>query len=135
MRVRWIYLGGATITAGVLAGGTAAGFTAQDWAVSADVSLIYMGVLAAAWAALYGFRSAWYRSHIGRAVLAQSVILAAVICQGAVSQWVSHEYPGRHQIRFALYSLGAIAFVSMLISLWREQQRGTGEVTPRDPPP
>ena len=123
MRVRTIYIIGTVVTVVSLVVGTVCGMTSHDWATGADVSLIYMGVLATAWSVLYGIRSAWRSSAVGRAVLTQSVILAAVLIQGAVSQWIDHDYPWRHEIRFALYSLGAVSFVAMLRSLWREQQR------------
>lgn len=124
MRVRTMYAIGTTAVAAALAVGAGAGVGTGHWAVAADGCLAVMAVLAAAWAMLYGVGSAWQSSSLGRAVLAQAIIMAAVLAQGAVSQWVSTDYPGRHEIRFTMYALGAVAYATMLRSLWREQRRG-----------
>jgi hypothetical protein len=46
-----------------------------------------------------------------------------VLDQIALSLWWDLDYPFRQQIRFAIYTLGAVAYLPMLVSLLREQSR------------
>lgn len=80
-------------------------------------------MLAVLFAALYAGRSRWWTNRIGKIYLAKSLILALVLMQAVVSVWWQDDYPGRQVIRFIIYSLGAVTYVPMLWSLWREQQR------------
>lgn len=118
--MRWIYVAGAA--------GVAATIVADIWVdvrygLAANVALLCIGVLAVAFAALYGCRSRWWTNRIGKIYLAKSLILALVLVQAVVSVWWQDDYPGRQIIRFIIYSLGAVVYVPMLVSLWREQQR------------
>lgn len=118
--MRWIYFVGAGAVASTI---TADVWFDIDYGLAADVSLIYIAILTAAFAALYGCRSRWWTNRIGKIYLAKSVILALVLIQAVVSVWWQDDYPGRHIIRFIIYSLGAVTYVPMLLSLWREQNR------------
>lgn len=118
--MRWIYFAGA--------GGVAATITADIWfdidyRIAANVSLIYIAALTIGFAVLYGARSRWWTNRIGKIYLVKSLILALVLIQAAISVWWHMDYPGRDIIRFIIYSLGAVAYVPMLVSLWREQNR------------
>lgn len=118
--MRWLYL------VGLL--GIAATFVSDIWcdidySIAADVSLVYIAVLSAAFAVRYAGWSKWWTNRIGTVYLAASVILALVLTQAMVSVWWQDDYPGRQIIRFIIYSLGAVAYVPMLVSLWREQRR------------
>lgn len=118
--MRWIYAVGA---AGVAATVISDIWIDVDYGLNADIALLCIGALAVAFAALYGGRSRWWTNRIGKVYLAKSLILALVLAQAVVSVWWQDDYPGRQIIRFVIYSLGAVAYVPMLVSLWREQQR------------
>lgn len=89
----------------------------------ANTSLTAMAVLVTAFTVLYATRSNWRANHIGHLFLVKSTLLSLVLCQVSLSVWTGSSYPGRDQIRLAIYAGGALAFVGMLVSLWREQQR------------
>lgn len=118
--MRWVYVAGA---AGVAATILSDVWVDVHYGTAADVALLCIGVLAVAFAALYGCRSRWWTNRIGKVYLAKSLILALVLVQAVVSVWWQDDYPGRQIIRFIIYSLGAVVYVPMLASLWREQQR------------
>lgn len=127
--MRWIYVAGAVGIAATLAADI---WTDIDYRIAANVSLVYIAVLASVFAALYGWRSRWWSNRIGKIFLVQSVLLAIVVVQGSVSVWwPDGHYPGKDYLRFAIYSLGAVAYVPMLISLWREQQADRREANHR----
>lgn len=93
-----------------------------DYRVAANISLIYVASLTTVFVLLYGIRSNWRSNRIGKTLFAKSVVLPLVLWQIVVSVWWDIDYPFRHQIRFVIYVLGAVAYVTMLVSLWREQQ-------------
>ena len=94
-----------------------------NYQLAADISLICIAVWASLFAIRYAFWSRWWSTRIGRVFLANAVVLALVLIQGAVSAWWPGDYPGRGAIRFAIYTLGSTAFVPMVITLWCEQRR------------
>lgn len=118
--MRWAYL---AAVAGIVATVVADIWFDIDFRLAANVSLIYVAVFTTTFAVLYGFRSRWWSNRIGRIFLVNSVVLPLVIAQIVLSTWWDADYPGRQQIRFVIYSLGAVVYVPMLVSLWREQQR------------
>lgn len=89
---------------------------------AANVALLVLAVMVVAFTLLYVIRSPWERNRVGRIYAAKSIVLALVLAQISVSSWVSLEYPGRQPIRLTIYTLGALVYVPMLWSLWREQQ-------------
>ena len=54
--------------------------------------------------------------------LAKGVAFSLVLWQGVAAVWVDDTYPYRHHLRFAIYSLGAVAYAAMVITLWVEQR-------------
>lgn len=118
--MRWIYVAG---TVGVAATIISDIWVDVDYALNADIALVLVGVLAVAFAIRYAGWSKWWTNRIGKIYLAKSLILALVLVQAVVSVWWQDDYPGRQIIRFIIYSLGAVVYVPMLASLWREQQR------------
>lgn len=118
--MRWIYLVGAAAVAATIISDY---WFTIDYEIAANVSLIYIAVLTISFTVLYGWRSRWWTNRIGKVYLAKSIILALVLIQAAMSVWWQDDYPGRQIIRFVIYSLGAVAYVPMLVSLWREQNR------------
>lgn len=98
-----------------------------DYRIAANVSLIVVAVLVVAFAVLYWARSRWWTNRIGKIYLAKSVVLSLVLGQIVVATWWDADYPGRQHIRFAIYTLGAVVYLPMIVALWREQQRDRRE--------
>lgn len=94
-----------------------------DYQLWANIALLSVAALVTSFGALYGIRSRWKTNPIGRVFFGKSMILPLVLWQASLSSWWSTEYPGRQHIRFAIYTIGAIAYLWMIRSLWREQQR------------
>ena len=126
--MRWLYLIG---LAGIVGTLIADIWYEIDYSVAADVSLIYIAILSAAFAVRYAGWSKWWTNRIGKVYLAKSVILALVLVQAMVSVWWQSDYPGRQIIRFIIYSMGAVVYVPMLVTLWREQRRDRRDVGAR----
>ncbi|MBM4489492.1 hypothetical protein GS935_20375 [Rhodococcus hoagii] len=89
---------------------------------AANIALLVLAIMVAAFTLLYVIRSPWERNRVGRIYAAKSIVLALVLAQISVSSWVSLDYPGRQPIRLVIYTLGAIVYAPMLWALWREQQ-------------
>ncbi|MHC9292054.1 putative phage holin [Mycobacterium sp. LTG2003] len=94
-----------------------------DYQFWADVSLLAVAVLVLIFTAQYLGRSRWWTNRIGKVYLTKSVVLSLVLVQIAVALWWDTDYPFRQHIRFAIYALCAVAYVPMIATLWREQQR------------
>jgi len=115
----WLYIGGAAAIA--------ATFLADlwldiDYRFAADVSLIHMAVLVTVFTVMYGWRSSWRVNRIGKVFLVKGVAFSMVLWQIVVSVWIDMDYPFRQHIRFAIYSLGAVAYGVMVVTLWLEQR-------------
>ena len=119
--MRWFYLVAGLLMAGTLAADVWVDFI--DYRVAANVSLVYIAVAVTGFALLYGIRSNWVANRIGRAFLTKSVVFSVVLWQIVVATWIDVDYPFRQHIRFVIYSFGALAYVHMVVMLWREQQR------------
>lgn len=122
--MRWAYIGGTLLIAATFIADI---WLPIDYRVAANVSLIYMGALTTIFVLLYGFRSNWRANKVGRTLFAKSVVLPFVLWQIVLATWWDTDFPYRQQIRFIIYSLGAIAYVTMTVLLWREQQRDRSE--------
>lgn len=126
--MRWLYLIG---LAGIVGTLIADIWCEIDYGLAADVSLIYIAILSASFAVRYAGWSRWWTNRIGKVYLAKSVILALVLVQAMVSVWWQSDYPGRQIIRFIIYTMGAVVYVPMLVTLWREQRRDRRDVGAR----
>lgn len=118
--MRWVYIAGLAGIACTLASDI---WLDVDYEFTANVALLCMGCLVTVFAVSYGGWSKWWTNRIGKIYLTKSVILALVLAQASASVWWQDDYPGRQVIRFVIYSLGAVVYVPMLVSLWREQWR------------
>lgn len=131
--MRWLYAAG---LAGITATLTSDIWCDVDYQRAADISLIYVAVLAAVFAVRYAFWSKWWTNRIGKINMAAAVLLALVLLQGMAAVWWTDEFPGRQVARFVIYSMGATAYVPMIVALVREQRRTprtrTAQRTPRD---
>ena len=116
--MRWLY----TLAAALLGIALVADVWLEpNYRLAANISLIVMTVLVTTFTVLYLARSRWWANDIGKTYLAKSVVLALVLAQGTLAVWWATDFPGRDHVRFAIYALGAVAYVPMLITLWREQ--------------
>ncbi len=105
----------------------------DDYRVGANVSLIYIALLTSVFTARYAFWSQWWNSRVGPTYLTLKLLMTLVLWQIVVATWWDSDYPGRQQIRFAIYSLGAVAVLAMINTLVHEQRRGRDEfVKPPD---
>lgn len=118
--MRWAYIGGILLVAATFAADI---WVPIDYRVAANVSLIYVAVLTTIFILLYGIRSKWRTNHIGRTLFAKSIVLPFVLWQIVIATWWDTDFPFRQQIRFVIYSLGAVAYLTMVVMLAREQKR------------
>lgn len=118
--MRWLYLTGFLAICGTFLADV---FLPVDYRIAANTTLIVLAGLVTVFTLLYGIRSRWRSNPIGKIFLVKGVFLAAVLWQIVVAQWIDTEYPFRQQIRFVIYAGGAVAYIVMLASLWRLQQR------------
>jgi len=116
--MRWAYVGGIALLGCTFVADI---WLPVDYRVAANVSLIYMAALTTIFILLYGLRSNWRANHIGRTLFAKSVVLPFVLWYNVLATWWDTDFPFRQQIRFAIYSLGAVAYLTMVVMLWREQ--------------
>lgn len=93
-----------------------------DYRVAANSSLAILAGLVTIFTALYGWRSSWRANTIGKVFLAKGIAFSLVLWQIVVAVWWDADYPGRQHLRFIIYSLGAIAYAAMVVTLWVEQR-------------
>ncbi len=93
-----------------------------DYELAANVSLLFLAAFVTGFTVLYVSRSIWWRNEIGKIYLAKCIVLSLVLDQIALVVWVEADYPFRQQIRFALYTTGAVVYLPMLFSLWMQQR-------------
>lgn len=127
----WIYLSGLAGIIGVLVADI---WFDVDYRLAANVSLIYIALLVTVFTVLYGVRSRWRSNYLGRAFLIKGILLAAVLWQASAAVWIDTDYPGRQLFRFIIYTGGAVAYLVMLIILWREQRKDREVTAALDPP-
>lgn len=118
--MRWAYLAGIVVIAATFIADT---WLPVDYQLGADLSLIAVAALTTIFVFLYGVRSNWRGNRIGKTLFAKSIVLPFVLWQIVLSVWWDADYPFRNQIRFMIYLLGAVAYITMLVTLWKEQQR------------
>ena len=117
----WLYLAsGAGIVAAFLADLL---WIDVDYRVAANVSLVFVTVFTTLFVVLYGVRSKWRTNLVGKIFFIKAVFLPLMLWQIVLATWGDTDYPGRQPIRFAIYSLAAVAYLSMVLVLWREQRR------------
>lgn len=118
--MRWVYSVAILAITGVLISGI---WFQIDYRLWANVALIAVSALVTTFTVLYFTRSKWWANTIGEIYLKKSIILSAVLLQIAVANWIDDDFPSRQSIRFVIFTLGAVVYVPMIVSLWREQQR------------
>jgi hypothetical protein len=121
--MRWVYSAAALAIAGALFVGI---FVDINFRVWANVALIAISVLVTIFTGLYLLRSKWWANAIGEVYLRKSIIVWAVLVQITVANWLDNDFWGRQSIRFIIFAAGAVVYVPMIESLWREQQNDRG---------
>ncbi|MGB3484035.1 MAG: hypothetical protein WBB07_17695 [Mycobacterium sp.] len=125
--MRWVYGGGlGIILATFLADGIG---LPVDYRLAANWSLTFFAVFVTAFTIRYGFWSNWRANRIGVILLAKSVFLSVAVWQIVASTWIGQDYPYRQQIRFIIYAFGALSYLTMVVTLWREQRRDRAELS------
>lgn len=105
-----------------------AGFIASDawwepnYQLAANISIAVLAGAVNVFTVLYWARSNWTANRIGKIFLQKCFFLSLVLNQIVLAVWWDTEYPFRQQVRFAIYALGAVAYLAMVVTLWREQQ-------------
>lgn len=122
--LRWFYLACAILIAIILLCDILFDINYQ---FGANLALLVLAALVNAFTLLYVIRSKWRSNRIGRIFLAKCAVLSLVLDQIVLAVWWDLEFPGRQHVRFAIYALGALVYIPMLISLWCEQQRDRGK--------
>lgn len=118
--MRWVYLVAILATVGTLLADL---WWDVNYRLAANVSLIYIAILTTTFTILYAWRSRWWVNRIGKIYLTKSIVMSLVLVQIVAATWWAADYPGRQHVRFLIYTLGALVYIPMLVSLWREQQR------------
>lgn len=101
-----------------------------DYRLAANISLLCIAVLVNTFTGFYLTRSKWWTNRIGRIYLAKCLVFSLVLVQIALTLWGDADYPYRQQIRFAIYTVGAIVYVPMLVSLLRLQRADREDQVP-----
>lgn len=94
-----------------------------DYQLAANIAIAVLAAAVNVFTVLYVTRSNWKANRIGRIFLRKCIFLSLVLNQIVAAVWFDSEYPGRQHVRFAIYALGAIAYIAMVVSLWHEQQK------------
>lgn len=97
-------------------------FDSDDYRVAANLSLVYLTVFTAVFTVRYAGWSDWRASRIGPTYLMFKLVMTLVLTQIVASTWWDLNYPYRHQIRFVIYSVGAVFAIPMIAALVREQE-------------
>lgn len=111
-----------------------------NYRFAANIALLTMATLVVAFTILYVTRSRWSSNKIGLIYAVKCGALSMVLVQATVASWWNLDYPGRQQIRFMIYAIGALVYVPMILSLLHEQKRDRAgersefELPPRVPP-
>lgn len=99
-----------------------------NYRTAANFALLIMATLVVSFTLLYVLRSRWSTNKIGLIYAVKCGALSLVLVQATVASWWDLEYPFRQQIRFMIYAVGALVYIPMIVSLFREQQRDRGEL-------
>lgn len=118
--MRWVYVLGTLATVAVPVADI---WVDIDYGFAANLSLTYIAAFVTLFTVLYGIRSRWRANSIGKTFFTKCAFLSLVLWQGVVSTWAGGDHPYRDVIRYVIYTLGAIAYLPMIITLWREQRR------------
>lgn len=93
-----------------------------DYRVAANISLIYVASLTTIFHLLYALRSNWKANRVGKIFFVKTIFLPVMLWQIVLSTWWDTDYPYRQHLRFAIYSLAAVAYWAMVVALWNEQR-------------
>lgn len=114
----WLYILGVLLTAFTVLADV---WTDIDYHLAANVSLIYISALVTVFTIRYGFWSNWKANRVGKVVLTKSITFSVVLWLITLQNWWDVDWPGRQQVRFVVYTLGAIAYLGMVVILVQQQ--------------
>ena len=103
----------------------------DDFRVAANVSLIAVALFTTVFTVRYAFWSRWWTSRVGPAYLALKIFMSMLLWQIAVATWWDSDFPGRQELRFVIYTAGAVAALAMIPKLMYEQRREPEETHPK----
>ena len=90
-----------------------------------DYTLFALAIVVCLFTAVYFARS-WFRkkkNRVGNIYMAKSVFLSMVLVQVSASVIYKSDYWNRDYIRLIVYGVGVVAYIVMIGSLIREQNR------------
>lgn len=97
--------------------------------LAGDYTLFVLAIVVCTFTALYFARS-WFRkkkNRVGNIYMAKSIFLSMVLIQVSASVIYKSDYWNRDYIRLVVYGVGVVAYVVMIVSLIREQNRDRRE--------
>lgn len=123
--MRWIYGGGLVVIVTTFLVDLA-GLPVDYWRAAAW-SLTLGAVFVSFFTVRYGFWSNWRSNRIGKILLTKSVLQTAMLWQIVATTWIGQEYPFRNEIRFVIYAVFALSYITMDVALLREQRKNRDE--------
>lgn len=106
----------------------------DDFRVAANVCLTGLAVFTNIFTVRYAFWSKWWASRIGPTYLALKILMSMVLNQIVLAIWWDTDFPGRQEVRFAIYGFSWVAVLAMIDKLVREQRRRRDELADRHSP-
>ncbi|MCV7208767.1 hypothetical protein [Mycolicibacterium canariasense] len=89
--------------------------------IAANVVLVIVALLTTIFTVRYAFWSRWWTSEVGPPYLAMKTMWSLLLWQISLATWWDPDFPGRQELRFAIYSLSALAAVAMIAALVHQQ--------------
>lgn len=118
--MRWVYGGGILV---ILTTFIADIWLPVDYWKAAAWSLTLGAGFVTVFTVRYAFWSNWRANPIGVILFTKSILLTAMMWQIVLSTWWDGDYPYRHPIRFVIYAMFALAYITMDVTLLRQQKR------------
>lgn len=119
--MRWVYGGGLVIIAATFIADIG-GLPVDYWRAAAWSLTLGAGFVSF-FTVRYAFWSNWRSNDIGRILLTKSILQTAMLWQIVATTWIGQEYPFRNEIRFVIYAVFALSYITMDVALLRKQRR------------
>lgn len=118
--MRWIYGGGLVIIIATflvdLIGLPVDYWRAAAWSLTLGAGFVSFFTVR------YAFWSNWRSNRIGKILLTKSILQTAMLWQIVATTWIGQDYPYRNEIRFIVYAVFALSYITMDVALLREQR-------------
>lgn len=86
------------------------------------IPIIGATLASATFTVMFGVRSKWYTSPVGKMQFQKSLTLTAVLILILINNWVKSDYPFRETIRYIVYYALTLALVKQVRTLWMVQK-------------